>query len=243
MYVELLIRSLEHFLRVDLGDEILVVSGESDEGNLPSQLANRIKVPIVNVVDNLEFNFSRRCNIGFFTARNDHVLLLNDDLEFGSDNPFDQLFGLLSLPNVGLVGGLLVFPDYSIQHGGHVFNENRLPSHAFHTGRTLEHGLYDLVIDHEVVGVTGALMFQLKSTWNAVGGFSAKFPLSFNDVDYSLKIRSLGFSVIQANSVTAFHFESTTREPIAEHWETEFLMSRWYDSLGFDGYSSPYGLK
>jgi GT2 family glycosyltransferase len=96
----------------------------------------------------------------------------------------------------------------------------------------------DLVVDHEVVGVTGALMFQLKSTWEAVGGFSTQFPLNYNDVDYCQKVRTLGYSIIQANSVTAVHHESVTREAIIEDYETNLIRQRWSDVLRSDEFST-----
>ena len=236
-YVASLINSLSPFLNPELGDEFLIVHG--GENQTPDFLEALAKspIPISIVEDRDDFNFSKRCNIGFLVASNEHVLLLNDDLEFASEDPFNSLFGLLSLPNVGLVGGLLVFPDYSVQHGGHSFTE-RNPHHAHYTAKSLKYGLMDLVVDHEVVGVTGALMFQKKSTWKAVGGFSELFPLNYNDVDYCQKIRTLGFSVIQASSVTAFHHESVTRESKVYGWETDLLNHRWYDALSVDDYST-----
>jgi GT2 family glycosyltransferase len=96
----------------------------------------------------------------------------------------------------------------------------------------------DLVVDHEVVGVTGALMFQLKSTWETVGGFSPQFPLNYNDVDYCQKVRTLGYSIIQANSVTAIHHESVTREPIIEDFEANLIRQRWPDFLFMDNYTT-----
>jgi GT2 family glycosyltransferase len=239
LFVETLIKSLGSFLDPALGDEIILVHGGEPATDDIDRIQHLSHANATTVADEKEFNFSRRCNIGFLIAQNEHILLLNDDVEFGEGNFLDHLFGLIQLPNVGLVGAMLVFPDFSVQHGGHIFRD-LLPNHAHHTGRTVEHGLYDLIVDHEVVGVTGALMFQRRSTWQAVGGFTASLPLSFNDVDYCQKIRSLGFSVLQSNSVVAFHHESSTREPIAEHWETRFIQSRWYDNLMHDEYSSPY---
>jgi GT2 family glycosyltransferase len=96
----------------------------------------------------------------------------------------------------------------------------------------------DLVVDHEVVGVTGALMFQLKSTWKAVGGFTAALPLNYNDVDYCQKIRLLGLSIIQANSVTAIHHESVTRLSKVEDWELQKIKQRWPEVLNVDEFST-----
>jgi GT2 family glycosyltransferase len=239
MWLDKLLESLSPFLSSDLGDEIIVVHGGEPDDGLLERFRKQIRVSISNVVDIQDFNFSRRVNIGFLLARNEHVLLVNDDIQFDSENPLDHLIGLLSLPNVGLVGGLLTYPDFSIQHAGHAFAKG-LPVHAGLRAKSLDLGVFDLIVDREVVGVTGALMFQLKSTWQSVGGFTTSLPLSFNDVDYFQKIRSLGFSVVQANSVKALHHESVTREAISEFWEIDFIERRWSDVLSADRLSSPY---
>lgn len=232
--VELLLESLAPFLNVELGDEAILVHSSGESFQFSDAALGK---PLVfSVQDSEEFNFSRRCNIGFLTSKNENILLLNDDLEFGVDNPLIQLNGLLKLPNVGLVGGLLAFPDHSIQHGGHAFQRG-LPIHAHSRSPSLERGLYDLLIDREAVGVTGALMFQKKSTWEAVGGFSTLFPLNFNDVDYCQKIRSLGLSVLQANSVLAIHHESSTRDPSVTELEISQLVHRWGDAMSHDGFT------
>jgi GT2 family glycosyltransferase len=238
-WAEKLFVSLESFLKFELGDEIIFVHGGEDDGGLMNRVRGASSRPVYSVVDSEPFNFSRRVNIGFEIAKNEHVLLLNDDIEFGSENPMDSLFGLLDLPNVALVGGLLTYPDFSIQHSGHAFKDGAPKNFGFQI-RNLNLGVFDLLVDREVVGVTGALMFQRKSTWKAVGGFTTALPLSFNDVDYCQKVRGLGYSIIQANSVTAIHHESVTREAIDEDWEYEFINRRWFDVLSNDRYSTPY---
>ena len=238
-YYEMLLKSLLPYIDAEIGDEVIIVHGGEVSSESIENVSLALPVRVSSVIDSSQFNFSRRVNIGFSRAVNEHVLLLNDDMYFGTENPLDQLFGFLGLPNVGLVGGLLVFPDFSIQHGGHVFVDG-IPTHLGYGESSLEVGLYDLVVDREASGVTGALMFQLKSTWQAVGGFSTTLPLAFNDVDYCLKVRSVGYSIVQANSVTAFHYESSTRNPGTEQWELDFLQYRWRDALSDDGYSAPY---
>jgi GT2 family glycosyltransferase len=236
-YVDVLVRSLLPFLKSEFGDEIVLVHGGEQESEFVSSATLKDAIKVVSVRDEQDFNFSRRCNIGFDVAENEHILLLNDDIEFGDQDPLDSLFGLLSLPNVGIVGALLLFPDFTIQHGGHAFTAGN-PHHAHYQADSLREGLMDLVIDHEVVGVTGALMFQKKSTWQAVGGFSSTLPLNYNDVDYCQKVRTLGFSIIQASSVTAIHHESVTRESKIEDWELSTIRSRWPEILKVDEFST-----
>ncbi len=235
-HLDQLLTGLIPFLDADLGDEIILVHGGENPSRFFGKVTSECPVAITSVEDNEDFDFSRRSNIGFLAASHEHVLLLNDDIEFFKDNPLNALFGILRMPNIGLVGGLLFYPGLSVQHGGHTFNGG-LPNHAHLGSESLEVGLFDLLVDHEVVGVTGALMFQRKSTWQAVGGFSSLFPMNFNDVDYCQKIRALGYTIIQANSVKAIHHESATREPIVHSWEISRLTDRWKFALAKDDYS------
>ena len=236
-HVELMLESLEPFLSKELGDELILVHGPEKSGELNNSSSNYGFSSILQVCDRESFNFSRRSNIGFLVAKHEYVLLVNDDINFSEENPFDSLFGLLGLPDVGLVGGLLLFPDERIQHAGHSFMGGN-PIHLnYGEFRGTSSCSYE-PIDREVVGVTGALMFQLKSTWEKAGGFTDEFPNNYNDVDYCQKIRSLGLSVIQANSVTAIHQESATRVPSVEQWEQDLLRKRWGGNLSIDKYSS-----
>jgi GT2 family glycosyltransferase len=235
-HLDHLLTGLIPFLDASLGDEIILVHGGENPSGFFGKVISECPVAIISVEDNEDFYFSRRSNIGFLAASHEHVLLLNDDIEFMNDNPLDALFGTLRMPNVGLVGGLLFYPGLSVQHGGQAFTGG-LPHHAHQNSESLEVGLYDLLVDHEVVGVTGALMFQRKSTWQAVGGFSGLFPMNFNDVDYCQKIRALGYTIILANAVNAIHHESATREPIVHSWEITRLTDRWKFALAKDDYS------
>jgi hypothetical protein len=236
LYIDSLLDTLIPFLDMDLGDQVVIVHGGEVQSALKAREASKFNASIISVEDNSSFNFSRRCNIGFLNARNEYVLLLNDDLEFGSHNPLNILLRLIKARNVGLVGGLLLFPDQTIQHAGHTFTDRN--PHHLHYGKSLSTMTrIDLPSAHEVVGVTGALMFQSKAVWRAVGGFSTTLPMNYNDVDYCQKIRTLGYSVIQANSVVALHHGSATRNSSVNDSEKNELRSRWPAALSWDPYT------
>ncbi len=234
-HVQDAVESLYKHLGLVAGDELILVSGGEDDHGLVNAIDEAASFNVKHVIDNGKFNFSRRSNIGFENASNELVLLMNDDVVLDSDPCLDQMVGLLSFPNVGLVGGLLVFPGLQIQHGGHIYNDR--PGHAYYRFNRLDAPLFDLMIDREVSGVTAALTLQKKSTWQAVGGFCEALPLNFNDVDYCLKIATLGYSAIQANSSRAVHHESVTREPTVIQWEIDFIRARWRDALTKDKFT------
>lgn len=218
------------------GDEVIVVSGEEFDSSALSIISGLTPARVTHVLDSEEFNFSRRVNLGCLASSTSNLLVLNDDVEFLTSSALDQMFGLLGEPNVGLVGTLLLFESGLVQHGGHAYQNNGA-DHAHYLSATLDKNFGDLLIDREVSGVTGAVMMQKKSTWQKVGGFSHHLPSNFNDVDYCLKITSMGLNVIQANSVLALHKQGATRVNDILKWEIDFLHSRWRHLLISDRYT------
>ena len=59
-------------------------------------------------------------------------------------------------------------------------------------------------------GVTGACMLLRAKDFLQVGGFSEQFPLSFNDVDLSLKIVTAGFRILYTRTPRC---STTNRRP------------------------------
>jgi GT2 family glycosyltransferase len=69
-----------------------------------------------------------------------------------------------------------------------------------------------------------------------VGGFSEEFPLSYNDVDLSLKIRARGLRILYTPHATLLHYESQTREPTVTDTEMTRIRRRWLSQLESDPY-------
>lgn len=66
----------------------------------------------------IDFNWSRLNNIGIDKAKGDIYVFLNNDTSVIAPNWLESLGVYASLPDVAVVGGLLLFDDKSIQHSG-----------------------------------------------------------------------------------------------------------------------------
>jgi GT2 family glycosyltransferase len=186
-------------------------------------------------VRNLEnFGFALGNNIGFAESRGSRVVFLNNDTEV-TPEWLRSLVRPLENPDIQGAQPKLLYPDGSIQHAGHRYRT--APTHAFYQRRNRRAALGELVIDRENDGVTGALFLQHKSVWRAVGGFNENFPLNYNDVDYCLKVRALGYRIIQVNSTEALHHESQTRDAAVSQDEIDRIFSRWPYSFTSDAYT------
>lgn len=223
----------------ELPFEVVVVADEPLTAPYLSDLRAMLGNRLVVVPYAKPFNFSEKVNLGGLHASGDILVFANDDLQLISNRWLEQLVSLAEQPDVGLVGALLWFEDGSVQHAGHVYHRGQ-PGHA-HFGRRTRMGYHgDVVIDHEVSGATAALVACRREVWQEVGGFTMHLPGNFNDVDFCLKVRELGFRIVVAPSVLAWHFESKTRDPTVNDSETSFLWQRWHDRMYEERFARNY---
>ncbi len=191
------------------------------------------------------FNFSEKINAGVAAATGDLLLLLNDDTELIEPSSLEAMAAHFDDPEppgaigrVGAVGARLLFDDGTLQHAGHVYNEQ--PLHAFlawpgdHPGPG-----HRLMVTRECTGVTAAALMVDRSTFEAVGGFPEDFPLDYNDVAFCLAVRRSGRRILWTPDASWFHFEGRTRErgPRDDEWAK--LRAQWGAELDHDPYHHP----
>lgn len=205
--------------------------------HLLSQVATWPNARVVH--DDRPFNWAALNNAAARQCTTPWVLFLNDDVEWAQPDTLQQLARYLTLsPAIGAVGMRLMYAPQdggSIQHDGIVTSTN--PRQVAHNIRTTEQcaGLH---MPRNVSAVTGACMLTPMSAFNQCGGFDERFAISFNDVDYCLHLRCLGYRIVQASDVEGIHHESRTRglpdssAKISEILTAgQCLVNRWGDLL------------
>lgn len=216
---------LEHAGDVDL--EIVVVYDLTTPATVLDLLREIAGDRLTLVPFDRPFNYGEKCNVGFVESRGEMIVLLNDDVEVISDDFLVELVAPLLQADVGMTGAQLVYEDGLIQHAGHRY-ANRGFSHpltAYRFGDSAPHAA--LKIDREVSGVTAACAALRRDTYARVGGVTESLPLNFNDVDLSLKVRSLGLRILYLARVHLYHYESKTRIAIVHEWELRTVRARW----------------
>ena len=204
--------------------EVILLVGEEYQGD-PEQIASAGLPVWLERRPPGEFNFSAACNQGILAARNELVLLLNDDTEM-DPGAIDAMAVHFGDPRVGGVGALLRYPDGTIQHAGMVI-DNAHPLHPFVGWPIEDSQRYGGTVARDVISVTGACLMSRRSLLLALGAMSTHFPLSFNDVDLCLKIRRSGRRVIVEPAATAVHRESFSRVARIFDWEWDRWIDRW----------------
>jgi GT2 family glycosyltransferase len=185
------------------------------------------------------FNFSAKVNLGAVHGSGEHIVLLNDDVEVGTPDWIERMVMYSQLDGVGAVGGRLTLQDGRLQHVGVRF-EHGLPGHPYYGFSGDYRGYANAVrVSQDCLAVTGACLMSERSLYEEVGGFSTSFPLNYNDVDYCLKLRSVGQRSVYDPDLEMVHFESSSRSKEVENWEKDLLRSRWLAFTAVDPYSNP----
>ena len=63
----------------------------------------------------------------------------------------------------------------------------------------------------EVFGIGGAALFIKKEIYEKLGGFAVDLPLNYNDVDFCLRLRELGYTCVVDPDICVYHFEGPTK--------------------------------
>ncbi|MDE0691909.1 MAG: glycosyltransferase family 2 protein [Gammaproteobacteria bacterium] len=180
------------------------------------------RFPALKVVEAPEpFNWSRLNNQGMRHAEGDVFLFLNNDTEAACEGWIDRLADVALRPDVGAVGGLLLYPDGLIQHAGVVTGFGGCADHIY-VGTHPDAGQHMFVpptVPRNVSAVTGACLAVARSTVDAIGGFDEGYRVVGSDVEFCIRAMHAGLRNVYLPDVRLVHHESqsrTKRDPEAD---------------------------
>ena len=159
-----------------------------------------------------EFNFSAINNYGVTFAHGEYLLFLNNDVEVIEPDVIREMLGYARRDDVGIVGARLLYQDDTIQHAGVVIGFGGIAGHTFIGLHQAENSYFHRAMcAQDYSAVTAACMMSKRSLFDQVGGFREELAVAFNDIDYCLKIRSLGKKVVYNPYAVLYHYESKSR--------------------------------
>lgn len=232
--VELLRRCVETLRAgTDYGAlEIIVVDNGSTEPETLEFLRTAESKNAIRVLnDDGPFNYSRLNNRAAREARGEILLFLNNDTEIDERDWLREMVSHVVQPHVGAVGARLWFPDETLQHGGVVLGLGGVAGHAFPRIPRGHPGYFNrAMLQQNCSAVTGACMMVRRTVFEEVGGFDEEnLGVTFNDIDFCLRITERGYRIVWTPYASLVHHESASRgHQRAPDEQTEFLRSAAY---------------
>lgn len=194
------------------------------------------------------FNFSAINNFGVQSAKGEYLLFLNNDTEIIEKDVIQEMLGYCQREDVGAVGARLLYQDDTIQHAGVVVGFGGIAGHTFIGLHKAENSYFHRAMcAQDYSAVTAACLMTKRSLFDQVGGFTEELAVAFNDIDFCMKIRSLGKLVVYNPYALLYHYESKSRgledtpEKVARfNREIAIFAKRWPDILkNGDPYYNP----
>jgi O-antigen biosynthesis protein len=189
----------------------------------------------------MDFNFSKLNNEAVRTLDTDHILLLNNDIEIPPEQGswLRELVGFSERASVGAVGPMLLYPDGTIQHAGIILGIGGVAGHSHKYIPSHVSGYGDrLVGPSNYSAITGACLLIKRSIYLEVGGLDEELAVSFNDVDFCIRVRDRNYYQVIVPQYKLIHHESKSRGPedtrdkkLRFQREIEFMKQKWGSRL------------
>jgi len=197
--------------------ETLVVDNGSRDGSVSMV---RRDFPEVGLIENKEnVGFAKANNMGLEVARGDYILLLNSDTKVLGDALPKLVTFLNSHPDVAVVSGRLVYPDFSDQGVARTFPT---PLNALFGRRSILTKLFPnnkyskrYMVSRqnqsgepfEVDWVSGACLMVRKRVVEDVGQLDEKFFMYWEDADLCYRIKQKNWKIYCVPEAVVIHYE------------------------------------
>jgi GT2 family glycosyltransferase len=198
------LESIAQFTRGRSFEVIVVDDASTDE---TPELARRI-AGLVWLRNDQNLGFVGSCNRGAALARGDFLVFLNNDTVVtpGWLEALARTFR--DMPDTGLAGAKLVYPDGRLQEAGSVIWRDA-SGHNYGKFDDAGHPRYNFT--REVDYCSGACVMVPRALFQALGGFDTHFaPAYYEDTDLAFKIRHAGHKVIYQPMAKITHHEGLT---------------------------------
>jgi GT2 family glycosyltransferase len=205
--------------------EVIVVDNQTTDKEALKILEQH---PVKVIPFDETFNFSRANNLGVRNSRGEYVILLNNDTEVLTPNWIEMLLCFLERSGVGIVGPLLVYPDRRVQHAGVILGPRGTADHVMRQFPSDSDGYSgSLSSAREVSAVTGACMMLRREDYVQFGGLVEYYGTHYQDVDFCLRIKESGKSILFVPQAVLIHREGATRGAFYDHLDRALLLDTW----------------
>ena len=228
---------------------VLVDNGSEDRASLATfeRWARREARVRIERYD-LPFNFSAINNFASNAASGTYLLFLNNDTEVISRDWMTALLEQAQRPSIGIVGGLLLYPDDTIQHAGVIVGLGGVAGHSQNGLHRDDPGYFGSVrAINNYSALTAACVMMRRTVFDEVGCFDETLAVAFNDVDLCLRVTAAGYRNVYLPHVKLYHYESKSRgaESTLEKRarfarEVALMERRWATRSAPDPYYNPH---
>lgn len=217
-HVDMLSKLIKSIFEKNVYDnyEIVLLNNNSEEKETYEYFekitSENAKVRVVDAP--YQFNWSKLNNHGIREANGDVFIFMNNDMEIITEDWMLRLVEKAVQPDIGVVGGLLLYEDDTIQHAGVVVGISGYADHIYKGYHPVHYGspFISPMVTRNVMAVTGALMAISRDTIKKIGQFDDDFIICGSDVEICIRAYYRGLRNVYDPHVRLYHYESKSRD-------------------------------
>ncbi len=195
--------------------DVLVLSNNSSDPvffEVLNTFAQKYPIRFKWIEQNYPFNYSKLMNAGFKEVDGELICHLNNDVEITHPDWMQRMVEQASRPEIGAVGGKLLYPNRLVQHAGVIIGLHGCAGHTFVAAKEEWGGPYfQLAANTNYAAVTGACLMVHRDKYQAVNGFDELQVVEYNDIDFCLRLLEVGYRNLYLSKVILIHHESLSR--------------------------------
>lgn len=196
--------------------EVIVVDNASNDGSVEAVRKNYPQVITLSNKENL--GFAQACWQGVELARGDFFIFLNDDTKVLDNSLYFIIKTLEENENYGVVGGMILNPDETIQPSVRKFPKVKdflvLLLKLQHLFPSLLNNYLEKNFNYQqsaqVDQVMGAFFGTSRQVWNKLNGFDKNFFIWFEEVDFCLRAKQSGLLVYYQSAAKIIHYRGSS---------------------------------
>ena len=198
--------------------EVIVIdngSSEADVFRLYATMDEKYPEQFNYYLHDIPFNFSSLINHGRSKATGDFLLLLNNDTEVITEDWMEAMIEFAQRTTTGVVGCKLLYPNDTIQHAGVVIGMGGAAGHSFVQEQRNAASYFNYINSISNYSALTAACIMIKATvFDEANGFEENFSVEYNDIDFCLRVKELGYHNVYLPHVELYHHESLSRGTI-----------------------------
>lgn len=190
--------------------EIIIVDNESDDHDTLAYYETLKKDSNIRIYTHKKASLGVLNNFAAEQAVGDYYLFLHSDTQVITNNWIEEILMYAQREDVGATGGLLYYPNDTIQHAGMLLGVgfDGVADHAFNGCRRETTGYMGrLWYSQNMSAVSSACMMVKAKVYNEISGFDESYTVAYNDVDLCLRMRKAGYLVVWTPYARLYHYE------------------------------------
>jgi len=250
--IQMTIEAIQSLKKNTSGKYRLIVTCDHSQEDVKQTLESTSELAVLNTG---EQGFAATCNYGASRGNSPLVLFLNSDVWIVDPGWLLAMVAEFADQRIGAVGSKMMFFDQSVpgftkkgsdirppgtvQHAGVAFDFLNRPYHMF-LGWAPWHPKVSRRL--KVNAVTGACLMTRRSVFEKIGGFDTAYTLgNFEDMEYCLKVRSLGYDIVYTPDSYLYHYAGGSGNTQTAKFNEILFHHRCHDLLVYDEYHYYFG--